>query len=121
VVAARREGLSLRQVAQRFATPNSPFQGTPEQVADQIQSWFEGGAADGFILSEWLPGQLQRFVEEVLPLLRRRGLAREDYDTDTLRGHLGLDKPVNRHTAKRQADVAASTSPAQQAAAKVAA
>jgi FMN-dependent oxidoreductase (nitrilotriacetate monooxygenase family) len=121
VEAARREGLSLRQVAQRFATPNSPFQGTPEQVADQIQSWFEGGAADGFILSEWLPGQLQRFVEEVLPLLRRRGLAREDYDTDTLRGHLGLDKPVNRHTAKRQADVAVSTSPAQQAAAKVAA
>ena len=107
VETARREGLTLRQVAQRFATPSSPFQGTPEQVADQIQAWFEGGAADGFILSEWLPGQLQRFIEEVLPLLRRRGLAREDYDTDTLRGHLGLEKPVNRHTARRTAAQAA--------------
>jgi hypothetical protein len=94
-------------VAQRFATPTSPFQGTPEQVADRIQTWFEAGAVDGFILSEWLPGQLQRFIEEVLPLLRRRGLAREDYDTDTLRGHLGLDKPANRHTARRAATQAA--------------
>lgn len=102
---ARREGLTLRQVAQRFATPTTPFAGTPEQVADGLQQWFEGGAADGFILQEWLPGQLQRFIESVLPILRRRGLFRDAYDTDTLRGHLGLDKPANRYTVQRLSPV----------------
>lgn len=93
-------------MAQRFAAPQADFIGTPEQVADQLQARVEGGAADGFILSEWLPGQLQRFIEQVLPVLRRRGLAWDDYAGDTLRSHLGLAKPVNRHTAARAAAAA---------------
>lgn len=65
--------------------------GTPEQIADTIESWFESRAADGFVLqSSGLPGQLEEFVEQVVPLLRKRGLFRHEYAGSTLREHLGV-------------------------------
>ena len=71
--------------------------GTPEQVADQIESWFVGRAADGFILGpSGLPGQLDVFVDHVVPILRDRGLFRHEYAGNTLRGHLDLPVPAGR-------------------------
>jgi alkanesulfonate monooxygenase SsuD/methylene tetrahydromethanopterin reductase-like flavin-dependent oxidoreductase (luciferase family) len=99
---ARAENLTLRQVALRFATPRSHFVGTPEQVADALQRWFEGGAADGFVSFESLPGQLEVFVDKVVPLLQQRGIYKQDYTASTLRGNLGLDVPVNRYTLARE-------------------
>ena len=101
VVAAREEKLTLRQVALRFATPRGNFVGTPEQVADAFQRWFEGEAADGFVMFESLPGQLEVFVETVVPILQDRGLFRREYESGTFRGNLGLPIPVNRYTAAR--------------------
>ena len=98
---AGEEQLTLRQVALRFATPRSHFVGTPEQVADALQRWFEGGAADGFVSFESLPGQLEVFVEKVVPILQQRGIYKKDYTTATLRGNLGLEVPVNRYTRAR--------------------
>lgn len=95
---ARDHGLTLRETALRFATPRSTFVGTPEQVADTIERWIEEEASDGFIVSTAIPGGLDDFVELVVPLLRERGLFRDDYDSDTLRGHLGLEVPVNRYS-----------------------
>jgi len=86
----------------RFATPRSHFVGTPEQVADALQRWFDGEAADGFVSFESLPGQLELFVEKVVPLLQQRGIYKRDYTTATLRGQLGLDVPVNRYTRERE-------------------
>jgi FMN-dependent oxidoreductase (nitrilotriacetate monooxygenase family) len=71
--------------------------GTPEQIADEIERWFLGRAADGFVLGDsGLPGQLRLFVEQVVPLLRKRGLFRHEYAGSTLRQHLGLAAPA-RH------------------------
>ncbi|BBY19620.1 NtaA/DmoA family FMN-dependent monooxygenase [Mycolicibacterium litorale] len=68
--------------------------GTPEQVADEIEEWFTTGAADGFVLGDsGLPGQLALFVEQVVPVLRKRGLFRHEYTGRTLRDHLGLPVP----------------------------
>ncbi len=33
----------------------------------------------------------------VIPELQRRGLFRTEYEATTLRGNLGLPKPLNRH------------------------
>ncbi|KQU03823.1 monooxygenase [Rhodococcus sp. Leaf7] len=67
------------------------FAGTPEQLADDIALWFEGGAADGFnIMPPYLPGGLDVFVDQVVPILQRRGLFRTEYTQTTLRGHYGL-------------------------------
>tara|TARA_B100001123_G_scaffold104936_1_gene121788 strand:- start:10603 stop:11922 length:1320 start_codon:yes stop_codon:yes gene_type:complete len=101
---AKEEGLTLREMALRSTTPRNEFIGTPEQVADSMQAWFESGVADGFMLNpSVLPQGLNDFLEHVLPLLKERGLFREEYEADTLRGNLGLPKPENRYTKKTKA------------------
>ncbi|MFJ2985324.1 MULTISPECIES: LLM class flavin-dependent oxidoreductase [unclassified Pseudomonas] len=98
---ARDEGLTLRQLALRFSRPRRDFVGTPEQVADALQHWFENGAADGFIINSLLPDGLQYFTQLVVPLLQARGLARAEYTGSTLRDNFGLDVPENRNTLQR--------------------
>lgn len=95
---AKEQNLTLRQTALLFSTPRGEFIGTPEQVADSIQKWFEEGAADGFIVGTGTTGALKDFVELVIPILQERGLFRTEYEHDTLRGHLGLQVPVNRYS-----------------------
>lgn len=56
-----------------------------------MAQWLNGYAADGFNLNfDVYPDGLQRFAEHVVPELRRRGLFRHEYESTTLRGHLGL-------------------------------
>ncbi|MEC0239306.1 LLM class flavin-dependent oxidoreductase [Paenibacillus dokdonensis] len=95
---AKEQNLTLRQVALREATPRTAFIGTPEQVADVVEQWFEEEAADGFIVGAGVPGGLDDFVDLVVPILRQRGLFREEYEADTLRGNLGIQVPANRYT-----------------------
>ena len=72
--------------------------GSPERIADEIQRWFEGRASDGFVLHPAdAEGQLEAFVEHVVPILQQRGIFRRDYSGTTLRDHLGLPAPVNRY------------------------
>ncbi|WP_336785134.1 LLM class flavin-dependent oxidoreductase [Paenibacillus sp. MMO-177] len=95
---AKEKGLTLRQVALQVATPRPIFIGTPEQVADRVQDWFEAGAADGFMVGSSVPHGLEDFIEHVVPILQARGLFRTEYEGDTLRGNLGLPIPANRYT-----------------------
>ncbi|MFB0842201.1 LLM class flavin-dependent oxidoreductase [Paenibacillus oleatilyticus] len=99
---AKEQRLTLRQVALQTATPKGQFIGTPEKVADLVQQWFEEKAADGFIIHSSVPGGLDDFVELVVPILQKRGIYREEYESDTLRGNLGLSKPENRYTLARR-------------------
>jgi alkanesulfonate monooxygenase SsuD/methylene tetrahydromethanopterin reductase-like flavin-dependent oxidoreductase (luciferase family) len=103
VAAVKAENLTLRETALRFATPRGHFVGAPEQVADALQDWFEGRASDGFVLFESLPGQLEAFVDLVVPILQARGLYRTEYEGTTFRDSLGLNFPVNRYTGALQA------------------
>lgn len=96
-----RENPTIRQLLHRLAggRGHKVIAGTPEQVADWIETWFREGAADGFnIMPPWLTGGFDIFIDEVVPLLRKRGLFREDYSGDTLRDHYGLPRPDNIHT-----------------------
>ncbi|TCM93184.1 FMN-dependent oxidoreductase (nitrilotriacetate monooxygenase family) [Paenibacillus sp. BK033] len=95
---AKEKGLTLRQAALQVATPRPVFIGTPEQVADRVQEWFEAGAADGFMVGSSVPHGLEDFIEQVVPILQARGLFRTEYEGDTLRGNLGLPIPANRYT-----------------------
>jgi FMN-dependent oxidoreductase (nitrilotriacetate monooxygenase family) len=105
---AKEKGLTLRQVALQVATPRGGFIGTPVQVADRIQAWFEGGAADGFMITAAVPNGLEDFVDLVVPILQERDLFRTEYESDTLRGNLGLPIPENRYTLERKAVAAKS-------------
>jgi alkanesulfonate monooxygenase SsuD/methylene tetrahydromethanopterin reductase-like flavin-dependent oxidoreductase (luciferase family) len=98
---ARREHLTVRQLIGRLGggRGHRTFSGTPEQVADAIQLWFENGAADGFnIMPAVLPSGLETFVDHVVPVLRARGLFRTEYTGSTLRDHYGLQRPLNRYS-----------------------
>jgi len=101
VLADAARGLTLGEIALHVATPRSHFTGTPEQIADRFQLWLEQRGSDGFNLFESLPGQLEVFVDQVVPILQARGIYKRDYPGSTLRETLGLDVPVNRNTAAR--------------------
>ncbi|ENO89441.1 LLM class flavin-dependent oxidoreductase [Thauera linaloolentis] len=104
---ARDNKLTLRETALRSASPREEFVGSPVQVADAIQRWFESGAIAGFNYVESLPRQLDAFVELVIPILQERGLYKRDYTATTLRGHLDFAVPENRYTLARRTGAAA--------------
>jgi FMN-dependent oxidoreductase (nitrilotriacetate monooxygenase family) len=91
------QNLTLRQIALREATPRTQFIGTPDKIADLVQLWFEERGADGFIIAATLPDALDNFVDKVVPILQQRGIYREDYEADTLRGNLGLPFKQSRY------------------------
>jgi FMN-dependent oxidoreductase (nitrilotriacetate monooxygenase family) len=106
---ARRENLTIRQLFLRFnaVRGHRVVLGTAVDVADQIQDWFERGAADGFnLIPPLLPSSLDDFVDLVVPELQRRGIFRTEYEGTTLREHLALPRPANPNRAARLAAAA---------------
>lgn len=87
-----REGWTLREVLAHGVIDYHPTPiGSPETIADHLQEWFEAGACDGFWLSPDVHDQdIDVFVDEVLPILRERGLYPDDYRGATLRENLGV-------------------------------
>lgn len=85
----------LRDFLLRYATSFGHFQiiGTAQTAADTITRWIDEQASDGFIL---LGGSsFDRIAGELIPLLRRRGIFREEAGTPTglLRTRLGTHTP----------------------------
>ncbi|TYP79309.1 LLM class flavin-dependent oxidoreductase [Paenibacillus methanolicus] len=105
---AEREGLrTIREVYEQIAGARGHREivGTPAQIADQLEEWFLNEGADGFnIMPPTFPEGLRDVVELVIPELQRRGLFRTEYESDTLRGNLGLSLPA--HPDRKQAQSA---------------
>lgn len=99
-----REQPTFRELYRAIATARGhrTVVGTPEQIADAIQEWFDQGAADGFnIMPPVLPAALTDFVDQVVPILQKRGLFRTRYEGATLRENLGLTRPANSLAQRR--------------------
>jgi FMN-dependent oxidoreductase (nitrilotriacetate monooxygenase family) len=72
----------------RARTADRFLVGTPEQIADALQDWFEAGV-DGFNLTYCVtPGTFVDFIEGVVPVLQDRGLVQRQYAPGTLRDKL---------------------------------
>ncbi|MET0900564.1 MAG: NtaA/DmoA family FMN-dependent monooxygenase [Mycobacterium sp.] len=71
---AREPGATLRAVLERIALEHGHFAmtATPAAVADELERWFAAGAADGFMVN--YGSGITEFADEVLPLLRERGV-----------------------------------------------
>jgi FMN-dependent oxidoreductase (nitrilotriacetate monooxygenase family) len=110
---AQTNGYTLRQTVLAISGPRpTPFCGAAGTVADVIEEWFEGRALDGCNIHVGHPSQFRRFTDEVVPILRHRGLVRSEYEATTLRGNLGIPIPENRHTrARRKQDTVAAARP----------
>lgn len=98
-LAEREQLTTIRELYQHIlgARGHREIIGTPEQIADQLQEWFENGAADGFnVMPSVLPDGLNDFVDLVIPELQKRGIFRTEYEGSTLRENLGLARPANQ-------------------------
>ena len=70
------------------------FVGTPREVADGLEEWFEE-ACDGFVVAAThVPGAYEDFVRLVVPELQSRGIFHRDNAGPTLRENLGLPFPT---------------------------
>lgn len=80
----------MREIATRKVSLDStPFIGAPERVADQMAGAIDEIGGDGFAIRQAIwPGYVEPFVEQVIPLLQRRGAVRTEYTGATLREHL---------------------------------
>jgi alkanesulfonate monooxygenase len=99
----RKENLTIRQLAMRatHGRGKSAVVGTPEQVADHMEKWWRERGGDGFnIQPPFQPGALDDFVDMVVPVLQDRGLIPREYEGETLRDHLGLERPQSRYAKK---------------------
>jgi alkanesulfonate monooxygenase SsuD/methylene tetrahydromethanopterin reductase-like flavin-dependent oxidoreductase (luciferase family) len=95
---AQEQGMSIRQLYSEYAVGEG-FRviGTPTDIADAMEAWMDGGAADGFnVTPTHLPAGITDFVELVVPELQRRGRLRRRYEGATLRENLGLPFYVDR-------------------------
>ncbi|MEZ5149775.1 NtaA/DmoA family FMN-dependent monooxygenase [Rhodococcus zopfii] len=68
--------------------------GTPKEVADALIDWWADGAVSGYnahfpVLHE----DLERFVQQVVPILQAEGVFPTEYDSPTIRGRFGLPDP----------------------------
>ncbi len=74
--------------------------GTPEQIADELQAWFEAGV-DGFnFVYSVTPGTFVDFIDGVVPILQARGLVQRAYAPGPLRQKIfGDAKLPKRHPA----------------------
>ncbi|WP_300606802.1 LLM class flavin-dependent oxidoreductase [Trebonia sp.] len=93
---------TLRQTVEFISSPRpTPFAGSPETVATEIQKWFDARALDGLNVHIGHPSQWRRFLAGVVPILQDRGVVRTEYESTTLRGNLGIPIPENRYTKAR--------------------
>ncbi|MGZ6831643.1 MAG: LLM class flavin-dependent oxidoreductase [Mycobacteriaceae bacterium] len=91
-----RDQPTLRQLLHRLAggRGHNVVHGTPVQIADIIEEWFNSGAADGFnVMPPLYPQLFEAFTTKVVPILQDRGLFRTDYTGTTLREHYRLPRP----------------------------
>ena len=103
-----RDQPTLRELLHRLAggRGHNVVHGTPVQIADTIQTWFESGAADGFnVMPPLYPQLLDDFTSKVVPILQERGLFRTEYAGSTLRDHYGLARPESQYAVQRPAAV----------------
>lgn len=101
---ARSENLTVRDLLDRNPGAHRMIVGAPEQIADDIERWFNARGADGFNLNaDVFPSGLEAFVDHVVPILQRRGLFRRDYTGSTLREHYGLPRPDSQFAQARSA------------------
>lgn len=99
-----RDRPTLRELLHRLAggRGHNVVHGTPVQIADTIQTWFEQGAADGFnVMPPLYPHFLEQFVTKVVPILQDRGLFRTTYEGHTLREHYGLPRPASQFSLRQ--------------------
>ncbi|MFE0788179.1 LLM class flavin-dependent oxidoreductase [Streptomyces mutabilis] len=96
--AARRERLDAL-AGESYTSDARVFTGTPAALADLLLEWRSAGLTGYRLRPAVLGHDLPAITRSLVPELQRRGAFRLAYETDTLRGLLGLVRPANRYAA----------------------
>ncbi|MET8296661.1 LLM class flavin-dependent oxidoreductase [Streptomyces sp. NPDC005180] len=80
-------------------TDAAAFSGTPAELADLVQEWRETGLTGFRLRPGVIAHDLPAITRRLVPELQRRGVFRSTYETSSLRGLLGLERPANRYAA----------------------
>ncbi|SDS96775.1 Flavin-dependent oxidoreductase, luciferase family (includes alkanesulfonate monooxygenase SsuD and methylene tetrahydromethanopterin reductase) [Friedmanniella luteola] len=83
-----------------FSSDADVFVGTPQGLADLLLARAEAGLTGFRLRPAALPDDLDAIVDALVPELQHRGAFRTAYEADTLRGLLGLSRPLNRYAAE---------------------
>lgn len=90
------QGRTVREIL-RTGAGHTAFVGSPQALADKFESWYRSGKVDGFnLMFDVVEEGLASFVDEVVPILQKRGLYRTHYTGTTLREHFNLPIPTWR-------------------------
>ncbi|MGE0861531.1 MAG: NtaA/DmoA family FMN-dependent monooxygenase [Gammaproteobacteria bacterium] len=68
-----------------LASRSSRVSGTPEGIATQLGAWQDAGVAGINVINAVIPGSYVDFIEHLMPVLRKRGLAADGYRPGSLR------------------------------------
>lgn len=77
------------------------FTGTPGDLADELIAWQAAGLSGFRLRPGAIPHDLTEITRKLVPLLQTRGAFRSGYSANTLRGLLGLGRPVNRYVSTK--------------------
>jgi alkanesulfonate monooxygenase SsuD/methylene tetrahydromethanopterin reductase-like flavin-dependent oxidoreductase (luciferase family) len=80
-----------------YASDATIFTGTAAGLADLLQAWQAGGLSGFRLRPGAVPQDLHTITRGLVPELQRRAAFRNSYESQTLRGLLGLGRPVNRY------------------------
>lgn len=73
------------------------FAGSAAELADLLLEWHAAGLSGFRLRPGALPHDLHAITRELVPELRGRGAFRDTYEAHTLRGLLGMTRPVDRY------------------------
>ncbi|HXW78696.1 MAG TPA: hypothetical protein VEJ84_04310 [Acidimicrobiales bacterium] len=97
-VAPRTTNIGL--VPSVVATHTEPFHiSKAAQLADLVLEWRQAGLSGSRLRPGTVPQDLEAVTRALVPELQARGVSRRSYQAATLRGLLGMPRPVNRHVA----------------------
>lgn len=92
---------TVRDLA-RMRSRSGRVVGTPDSIADRLEQWRSVGVDGINVINSTIPGSYVEFIEQVTPVLQRRGLAQRDYEDGTVRRKLtGRDTLPASHPAAR--------------------
>jgi alkanesulfonate monooxygenase SsuD/methylene tetrahydromethanopterin reductase-like flavin-dependent oxidoreductase (luciferase family) len=80
-----------------YASDATIFTGTAAGLADLLQAWQAAGLSGFRLRPGAIPQDLHTITRGLVPELQRRAAFRNSYEPGTLRGRLGLARPVNRY------------------------
>jgi FMN-dependent oxidoreductase (nitrilotriacetate monooxygenase family) len=84
--------ITFREIAKNYlsGSDDNPMVGAPEQVADCMQYLLEEGGGDGYQITPayYAPDYYDDLINQLVPLLQKRGVLRTEYKGRTLRDYM---------------------------------